>query len=59
MNDQIVIISFWNPTPKYPQQGIFIQDQAKAVCSMRENVIFLRINILPSRSLFLKTEISA
>ena len=44
MNDQIVIISFWNPTSKYPQQGIFIQDQAEAVCSMRENVIFLKIN---------------
>jgi len=58
MREQILIISFWNPTPKYPQQGIFIQDQAAAVCSMIENVIFLRINLLNSRNLFLKKEIS-
>lgn len=58
MNDQILIISFWNPTPKYPQQGIFIQEQAEAVCSMRKNIIFLKINILDSHSLFLKKEIS-
>ena len=58
MNDQILILSFWNPTKKYPQQGIFIQDQAAAVCSMIENIIFLKINLLTSRSLFLRKDIS-
>jgi L-malate glycosyltransferase len=58
MNEQVLIISFWNPTERYPQQGIFIQDQAAAVCSLRENVIFLRVNVLPSKSPFIKKEIS-
>jgi glycosyltransferase involved in cell wall biosynthesis len=51
---QVLIISFWNPTDKNPQQGIFIQDQAEAVCKIRENVIFLQVNVLPSGNLFLK-----
>ena len=54
---QVLIISFWNPTVKNPQQGIFIQEQAEAVCKMRENVIFLQVNVLPSDNLFLKTSI--
>ncbi|MBK8884647.1 MAG: glycosyltransferase family 4 protein [Bacteroidales bacterium] len=53
-SDQILIISFWNPTARHPQQGIFIQEQAAAVCDMRENIIFLQVNILPSRNIFLK-----
>jgi L-malate glycosyltransferase len=53
-NNQVLIISFWNPTPQLPQQGIFIQDQAAAVCSLRENVIFLQVNVLASNKSFLK-----
>jgi glycosyltransferase involved in cell wall biosynthesis len=54
---QVLIISFWNPTARNPQQGIFIQEQAEAVCKMRENVIFLQVNVLPSDNLCLKTTI--
>jgi glycosyltransferase involved in cell wall biosynthesis len=54
---QVLIISFWNPTDKYPQQGIFIQEQVSAVCKLRENVIFLQVNVLPSKGLFLKKTI--
>lgn len=57
MNRQVLIISFWNPTEKHPQQGIFIQDQAAAVCSLRENVIFLQVNVLHSGNVILKREI--
>ncbi|MDR2887035.1 MAG: glycosyltransferase family 4 protein [Bacteroidales bacterium] len=58
MNKQTVILSFWNPTPASPQSGIFIQDQAAAVCSVRDNVVFLRVNVLPSSGLLLKKEVS-
>jgi glycosyltransferase involved in cell wall biosynthesis len=57
MNRQVLIISFWNPVEKQPQQGIFIRDQAAAVCSLRENVIFLEVNVLPSKSMFLKKDV--
>ena len=57
MNRQVLIISFWNPVKKHPQQGIFIQDQAAAVCSLRENVIFLQVNVLHSGNIILKREI--
>lgn len=56
-NDQVLIISFWNPTAKHPQQGIFIQEQASAVCNLRENVIFLQVNVLPYDNLFIKKTI--
>jgi len=52
--DQVLIISFWNPTEKHPHQGIFIQEQAAAVCNLRENVIFLQVNVLTSDNFFLK-----
>jgi glycosyltransferase involved in cell wall biosynthesis len=52
--DQVLIISFWNPTPEQPQQGIFIQEQAAAVCKMRDNIIFLQVNVLSARTPFLK-----
>jgi glycosyltransferase involved in cell wall biosynthesis len=48
---QVLIISFWNPTEQYPHQGVFIQEQAAAVCSMRDNVIFLQVNISWARNL--------
>ncbi len=54
---QVLIISFWNPTDKYPQQGIFIQEQVSAVCKLRENIIFLQVNVLPSKGLFLRKTI--
>jgi glycosyltransferase involved in cell wall biosynthesis len=57
MNRQVLIISFWNPVEKSPQQGIFIEDQAAAVCSLGENVIFLQVNVLPSKNIFLKKEV--
>jgi glycosyltransferase involved in cell wall biosynthesis len=56
-NDQVLILSFWNPTEQNPQQGIFIQEQAAAVCNLRENVIFLQVNVLPSRKIILKKTI--
>jgi len=49
--NQVLIISFWNPTAKYPQQGIFIQEQAAAICSLRDNVVFFQVNVLPSNKL--------
>jgi glycosyltransferase involved in cell wall biosynthesis len=57
MKRQVLIISFWNPTETNPQQGIFIQDQAAAVCSLREDIIFLQVNVLHSDNFFLKKEI--
>jgi glycosyltransferase involved in cell wall biosynthesis len=56
-SNQVLIISFWNPTAQQPQQGIFIQEQASAVCNLRENVIFLQVNVLPSAYIFLKKTI--
>jgi glycosyltransferase involved in cell wall biosynthesis len=56
-SNQVLIISFWNPTEQYPQQGIFIQEQAAAVCRLRENVIFLQLNVLPATNLILKKTI--
>ena len=53
-NNQVLIISFWNPTPENPQKGIFIQDQAAAVCRLSNNIVFLQVNILPSNGLILK-----
>ena len=53
-NNQVLIISFWNPTPENPQKGIFIQDQAAAVCTLSNNIVFLQVNILPNNQLFLK-----
>jgi len=55
--DQVLIISFWNPTTRHPQQGVFIQDQAAAVCRLHDNIIFLQVNVLPSNSLCLRKEI--
>jgi len=55
--NQILIISFWNPTAENPHQGVFIQDQVAAICRLRENVIFLQVNILPSNCIFLKKTI--
>jgi len=54
---QVLIISFWNPTSEIPQQGIFIQDQAAAICRQRSNVVFLQVNVLNSKNIFLKKEI--
>jgi glycosyltransferase involved in cell wall biosynthesis len=53
-NNQVLIISFWNPTPDNPQKGLFIQDQAAAVCRLSNNIIFLQVNILSNNRLFLK-----
>ena len=58
MDRQVLIISFWNPTKKDPHQGVFIQDQAAAVCSLRDNVVFLQVNVLPSGNLILKKEVT-
>lgn len=55
---KVLIISFWNPVEGKPQQGIFIQDQAIAVSRLRNDLLFVQVNILPSQSLFLKTDIS-
>ncbi|MBI5009648.1 MAG: glycosyltransferase family 4 protein, partial [Bacteroidia bacterium] len=57
MSRQILIISFWNPSETNPQQGIFIEDQAAAVCSQREDIIFLQVNVLHSNNIFLKKEV--
>jgi glycosyltransferase involved in cell wall biosynthesis len=52
---QVLIISFWNPTTNKPHQGIFIQDQAAAICNICYNFVFLQVNIIPSNSIFYKT----
>lgn len=56
-NNQVLIISFWNPTPQHPQQGTFIQEQAAAVCNLRDNVVFLQVNVLPVNLFYLKKTI--
>jgi L-malate glycosyltransferase len=53
--EQILIISFWNPTDKIPSKGIFIHDQVKALSSRRSDLIFLAVNILPSKKIFTVT----
>lgn len=58
MKVRILILSFWNPVKDNPQQGIFIQDQAAAVCTYRNDILFVRVNVLSSGSLILKKEIS-
>ena len=58
MSPQVLIISFWNPTEQNPQQGIFIRDQAAAVCSLRENVVFVQVNVLPSKHLTLQKHVA-
>jgi L-malate glycosyltransferase len=55
--NQVLIISFWNPTEENPQQGLFIQDQAASICSLRDNVVFLQVNVLFSKNIFLKKTI--
>jgi L-malate glycosyltransferase len=56
-NNQVLFMSFWNPTAQHPQQGIFILEQAVAICDLHNNIIFLEVNVLPSDSLFLKKTI--
>ncbi|MCE5348266.1 MAG: glycosyltransferase [Bacteroidales bacterium] len=56
-DNQVLIISFWNPTAKSPQKGIFIEEQAAAICSLRDNIIFLQVNVLTSNRLLLKKTI--
>lgn len=58
MQRQILIISFWNPTDKEPQKGIFIQDQAAAVCSLSEGIVFLRVNVMHSGNVILRKEVN-
>lgn len=58
MKVRILILSLWNPVKDNPQQGIFIQDQAAAVCRYRNDILFVRVNVLSSGSLILKKEIS-
>jgi glycosyltransferase involved in cell wall biosynthesis len=53
-HNQVLIISFWNPTTQYPSQGVFIQEQAAAVCNLRDNIVFIQVNILPSNQLCFK-----
>jgi glycosyltransferase involved in cell wall biosynthesis len=55
--NQVLIISFWNDTVQFPLHGIFIQEQAAAVCNLRENVVFLQVNVLPSDHIYLKKTI--
>lgn len=54
--EQILIISFWNPTKQAPSKGLFIHEQVKAICQTRTDIIFLEVNILPSKNtIFQKT----
>jgi glycosyltransferase involved in cell wall biosynthesis len=55
--NQVLIISFWNPTTENPQQGIFIQEQAAAICNICYNFVFLQVNVLKSNSPFLKKSV--
>jgi glycosyltransferase involved in cell wall biosynthesis len=53
---QVLILSFWNPTPWMPFKGLFIHEQVKAICERNANILFLQVNILPSQtSLYHKT----
>jgi len=57
MTPKVLILSFWNPVKENPHQGLFIEDQAAAVCRYRNDILFLRVNVLPSGSLFFTREI--
>ena len=50
MINQVLIISFWNPTPRFPNKGIFIKDQVDSISKYKGNIIFLEINILPKKT---------
>jgi glycosyltransferase involved in cell wall biosynthesis len=52
--NQVLILSFWNPTSHQPKHGIFIEEQAAAICDLQKNVVFLQVNVLPSNLLLLK-----
>ena len=54
---QILIISFWNPTPEEPGKGIFIHEQVDMVCKDRNDVVFLEVNILASKTSMLSVNI--
>jgi glycosyltransferase involved in cell wall biosynthesis len=53
----ILILSFWNPIPQMPFKGLFIHEQAKAICEHNPNVLFLEVNILPSKIAIFKKSI--
>jgi hypothetical protein len=57
VKNQVLFISFWNPTEKQPQNGIFIHEQAAAICNIHNNVIFMQVNVLPSLNIFLNKTI--
>ncbi|HEX2934808.1 MAG TPA: glycosyltransferase [Bacteroidales bacterium] len=54
MEKSVLIISFWNPVPQMPFKGLFIHEQVKALSNRNSNLIFLEVNILPSKALFKK-----
>jgi glycosyltransferase involved in cell wall biosynthesis len=58
MMDQILIISLWNPTDEQPSKGLFIHEQVKAICQIRSDIIFLEINILPSKKTIFSRTVS-
>jgi glycosyltransferase involved in cell wall biosynthesis len=54
--EPVLIISFWNPTKEQPYKGLFIHEQVYALCRARTDILFLEVNILPSKkSLFSST----
>lgn len=50
----ILMLSYWNPTSIQPSKGVFIHDQLHALCNTRSNLLFIGINVLPSRNNILK-----
>lgn len=56
--EQVLIISYWNPTEHKPHTGIFIYNQVVALCKNSSGIIFIEINLLPSRGKVLEREVS-
>lgn len=56
--EQVLIISYWNPTAYQPNKGVFIHDQVNAICKNRIGVLFLEINILPTRGKIFEMEVT-
>jgi len=55
--DSILILSFWNPSKQSPNRGIFIHEQVDAICKNYSGIVFLEVNILPSKSKLFQKEI--
>ena len=48
--NNILFLSFWNPTPATPGRGVFIHEQAFHLATAKANFVFVEINIVNGSS---------